>query len=326
MNDFFWLETYQKRWSHLLRTNQKPHAVIVEGGKGVGKQKLAERLSTTMLCSISNTEPCGNCSNCHLSLSGKHPDIFEVWPDKGMIKVDDIRQLIQFFVSTPHCSQHKIAHIMYADKMNKSAANALLKVLEEPPKRATLFLVTDSPQSLLPTILSRCLKMHLKVTPEHKKDVFDWLMKKSQAEVEEIEQLLYLSSYGPLYALDLINEKIIERIDVWFTDVLMVVTDKKSVSEVGRQWAAEEVSILLPHIQRIIMYQFCHIASAKQGMFGHHALFEYLNQQEIGLNLVYLLVNKLNSLIIELQTQLKKDLQYESFLVNFKQIILKEEE
>ena len=323
-DNYFWLQPYQQQWSQLLRKDQKPHAVIIEGNAGVGKKSLADLMSAIMLCSISNSEACGTCSNCHLSAGGHHPDVLQIAVEDGLIRVAEIRQLTQFFTSRPHCSQHKIACINGAEKMNKSAANALLKVLEEPPATATLFLLTDSPQQLLPTIRSRCLRMRIDIS-QHKQDVVDWLQQQKGHQAG-IEKAGFLAHYAPLKTLQLLEMEAVDHIEEVMTDLLKVVHNKVSVSEISHLWVQQNHFMLLAYLQHIIMYQLCQLSHSEEGIFGDHPLWGYLRSQEISLNTVYRLADKLNSLIIELQTQLKKELMIESFLVFFKNIINDQQE
>lgn len=319
MGDYFWLQPYREQWSQLLRKEQKPHAVIVEGNTGIGKKALADQLAAVMLCSISNSEPCGTCSNCHLSAGGHHPDVLQIDVEEGLIRVAEIRQLIQFFTSRPHCSQHKIACINGAEKMNKSAANALLKVLEEPPATATLFLLTDSPQQLLPTIRSRCLRMRIDIS-QQKQAVMDWLEQQKGA-ATGIEKAGFLANYAPFKTMQLLQTDAVVQLEDVMTDLLKILQYKVSVAEISHAWVQRDNFMLLSYLQHIIMYQLCQLDDAEQGIFGDHPLWGYLRTQEISLNAVYVLAEKLNSLIIELQTQLKKELMIESFLVFFKKTI-----
>ncbi|WP_395376460.1 DNA polymerase III subunit delta' [Marinicella sp. W31] len=319
MRDYFWLQPYQQQWSQLLRKEQKPHAVIIEGNTGIGKKNLADILSAIMLCSISNSEACGTCSNCHLSTGGHHPDVLQIAVEDGLIRVAEIRQLTQFFTSRPHCSQHKIACINGAEKMNKSAANALLKVLEEPPATATLFLLTDSPQQLLPTIRSRCLRMRIDIS-QQKQAVIEWL-EQQKGNRAGIEKAGFLADYAPFRTLQLLQSEAVTQLEEVMADLLKVVSHKASVSEISHSWVQKDYFMLLSYLQPIIMYQLCQLSDTEEGIFGDHPLWGYLRTQEISLNTVYMLAEKLNSLIIELQTQLKKELMIESFLVFFKNTI-----
>lgn len=115
----------------------------------------------------SDTQACGQCPSCHWFSANTHPDYLYLTPEKdnGTITVDAIRSIHAFCAQTSHSGQHRIIVISPADSMNISAANALLKILEEPPVQCLFFLIAHQIDSLLPTIKSRCQKRYI-ATPE----------------------------------------------------------------------------------------------------------------------------------------------------------------
>ena len=137
------------------RAGRIVHALLFVGPRGTGKRSAAGLLARTLLCSGENA-PCGVCPACRQFLSGNHPDVRVVSPEKRSIGVDDIRGLIDYLALRPYEGGKHIAIIEEADKMTTSAQNALLKTLETPPGDTVFFLITDAPSALLPTILSRC--------------------------------------------------------------------------------------------------------------------------------------------------------------------------
>lgn len=106
---------------------------------------------------------CGECRACRLAQAGNHPDIFAVNPEEGKteITVDNARSINHFLALTPHMAPRRVALIDQADHLNRAAANAILKTLEEPPAESFLLLVSDTPARLLPTIRSRCQRLTL---------------------------------------------------------------------------------------------------------------------------------------------------------------------
>lgn len=102
-----------------------------------------------------------------------HPDLRWLQPEDGVIKVDAIREIVEFLVQTPQAAGRKIAVIEDADRMNVNAANALLKSLEEPPPESFIALSTSAPEQLLPTVRSRCQQIHVKRGGTD--EVRDWL-------------------------------------------------------------------------------------------------------------------------------------------------------
>lgn len=131
------------------------HALLFSGPRGTGKRTAARWFSQTMLCR-GEDRPCGVCPACKRFLAGTHPDVKVIQPEKNAIKVDVIRELLDYLSMRPYEGGKHIAIIEQADKMNDNAQNALLKTLENPVGDVMFFLLTDAPGGLLSTILSRC--------------------------------------------------------------------------------------------------------------------------------------------------------------------------
>lgn len=137
------------------------HAYLFEGDKGTGKHELSLWLAKRLFCTdVQEEAPCGKCSNCVRIAQGEHPDVIQIEPDGQMIKVDQIRQLQEEFSKSGFESRLKIFILSQADKMNNSAANSLLKFLEEPVGNFLAILETESLSRILPTIQSRCQIIH----------------------------------------------------------------------------------------------------------------------------------------------------------------------
>lgn len=137
------------------------HAYLFEGDQGVGKHELSLWLAKRLFCTqVVDNEPCNECNNCLRIAAGEHPNLWQIKPDGQSIKVDQIRQLQQEFVRSGFESRLQFFTISHADKMNASAANSLLKFLEEPAGSFVAILETDSPGKILPTIQSRCQILH----------------------------------------------------------------------------------------------------------------------------------------------------------------------
>lgn len=137
------------------------HAYLFEGDKGTGKHELSLWLAKRLFCTdVQEEAPCGKCSNCVRIAQGEHPDVIQIEPDGQIIKVDQIRQLQEEFSKSGFESRLKIFILSQADKMNNSAANSLLKFLEEPVGNFLAILETESLGRILPTIQSRCQIIH----------------------------------------------------------------------------------------------------------------------------------------------------------------------
>ena len=155
--------------------------LLLRGAKGLGKRKFAGKLAALMLCETfaasheaatsenlfeveaaeqptAPSRACGECTNCALLKAGTHPDIhwLTVEDQKKQVSVDSVRALAESVLKTPQVANIKVCMIDPADALNESSANALLKLLEEPPSGSFFLLVSDHFERLLPTIRSRC--------------------------------------------------------------------------------------------------------------------------------------------------------------------------
>ncbi|MBZ5486722.1 DNA polymerase III subunit delta' [Halomonas aquamarina] len=148
-------------WQQLVRLadeGRMPHAILLSGAHGVGKQQLAEALIARTLCTQPGTSACGHCHSCSMLASGYHPDLLRVSPEEGkrQIRIDPIREVNRFVSQTAQQGGYRVIVVSPSESMNVAAANALLKSLEEPGARTLFILLADVPSRMLATIRSRC--------------------------------------------------------------------------------------------------------------------------------------------------------------------------
>ena len=141
------------------------HAYLFTGTRGVGKTTLARILAKALNCKkgISST-PCGTCSACTEIDQGRYVDLIEV-DAASNTQVDNMRDLLDNAQYAPTQGQFKIYIIDEVHMLSKSAFNAMLKTLEEPPEHVKFILATTDPQKVPVTVLSRCLQFNLKQMP-----------------------------------------------------------------------------------------------------------------------------------------------------------------
>lgn len=150
----------------VIKNNRLPHALMLEGREGVGKNTLALQVAQALFCDNSTGDACGECRNCIKMMHNNHPDFMLIEPDGAQIKNAQI-ELFQAFVKIiPYDANYKVIIIKDADKMNVSSQNRILKTLEEPPVHVVVILLTTNSESLLPTVLSRTLILKLSGTPQ----------------------------------------------------------------------------------------------------------------------------------------------------------------
>ena len=137
------------------------HFYLISGPRGSGKHTLARLLAAAILCKEAS-RPCGLCGPCRKVLENNHPDFITVDdPEKKTVPVALIRDARADMYVQPNESDHKIYLFPRAQDMGLPGQNALLKVLEEPPKYGVFILLTDNPEKLLPTVRSRCTELAL---------------------------------------------------------------------------------------------------------------------------------------------------------------------
>jgi len=149
----------------ILKTRKFPNALLFIGKKGMGKKEAALKFTRAANCQKEKgcpSLPCNRCNSCRKMLANMHPDIIRVFPVKERIKISQIRELYDFIKVKPHEAKMRMVLIEEADTMNKEASNALLKILEEPPKSTFFVLTAEKIDTLLPTILSRCRQLIFK--------------------------------------------------------------------------------------------------------------------------------------------------------------------
>ncbi len=208
-----WLAETRQTLSSRLEAGRLGHAPLIQGPHGVGKRRLANWLIARILClEPSGGEPCGKCRSCQLLDSGSHPDYFEIDipEDKQVIPVDLIRELIEKMQLTPSIGHCRAGLIVTADALNRNAANALLKTLEEPSPGAWLVLCSDQPASLPATIRSRC--QQVPVRPPAASLAREWLGEACpDVDAPKRDAALMLSGGAPLGARKMLEEDELDR-------------------------------------------------------------------------------------------------------------------
>jgi DNA polymerase-3 subunit delta' len=169
-----WLERPWQQLNTSFKAGRFHHAQLLSGLEGVGKLELAQNLADALLCERSSELlACGQCKSCALITAQTHPDKLLVSSDGATIGVDEIRAIADFIHHSAQQGGNKVVIVHQAHKMTHSAANALLKTLEEPNSKRFLILTCDDVAQLPATIMSRCAKTNVAVQSEQQ--VMNWL-------------------------------------------------------------------------------------------------------------------------------------------------------
>lgn len=196
----------------LLAAGRVPNALLFAGADGVGKRQFAIELAKSLVCRESDVEGCDACSACMRAAAfvlpkpddkdahknvifSEHPDVGAVIPYNRNILVDAVRDLEKEANFLPYEAKARFFIIDDADKMNDAASNALLKTLEEPPPTSHIFLISSRPDSLLPTIRSRCQMLRFSPVPSHEIEEF---VKEKQALSKAAAALVSRLSQGSI--------------------------------------------------------------------------------------------------------------------------------
>lgn len=213
-----------QNWQQLMQQRARlPHAILLKGRAGIGKHAFAVALAKALLCR--NTAPegqaCGHCQSCNWFEEGAHPDYKWLTPEqedssedtgkkspkRTVISVAQIRQLADFISLTSHQAGLKVIVLSPAESLNTASANALLKMLEEPPPGTLFILVSSQPQRLLPTIISRCQAIALPMP--NAKNAHHWLAMQG---VDNADKWLAEAGGAPLLAASLSEQSVVSGV------------------------------------------------------------------------------------------------------------------
>jgi len=268
-------------WSQLTKRvlmpqQSLPHALLAAGMQGMGKRAFVWRLVAWLLCRERDSHPlgaCGACESCQWLRSGTHPSL-QVLPMISMpvsannahakeaatstakdkksakavsnaalkIKVDDIRALQPFIYQGGQGM--RICVLDYAEQMTVAAANALLKTLEEPQAQVHLFLISDTPAQLLPTIKSRVQQLALQtiepaVAVDYVTHALGSMVNREAVGTAAIEQLIQLANGAPLAAVALAQAPWYSKRALWLTTWQALRSGKRSSIAASDYWQTQ---------------------------------------------------------------------------------------
>jgi len=208
----------QAQMSH----NKLRHAYLFSGAPGIGRRTLALRFVQALNC----TEPpqvgvpCRSCLTCRQIESMRYSDLLVVQAEQegATLKVDQIRELQRSLALAPYQGRYKVALLLRFEEAHASAMNALLKTLEEPAPQVVILLTADSPENLLPTIVSRCEVLRLR--PLSLEQVSQGLQDRSGLPAEKARLLAHISAGRPGLAFRFaqLPERLEQR-DAWLNDL-----------------------------------------------------------------------------------------------------------
>lgn len=235
---------YVKNITEKFQNGNLHHANLLYGIKGAGKRNIVNEIAKNIL-SISTNNDVSNSIN--LFENGTHPDV-KILQSENIISVDEVRELISFTSLKPSISNVKIGIVDSAENLNISAANALLKILEEPQNDTYFFLLSDNLSKVIPTIKSRCLLINIE--NNFKNDFFlNEEIKKIQLQDAKILKEITSSSIG--FSVELIKKDLISIL----CDFLDIISKKYLIpSENEKFFKKKDESIEFDLIKKVIFY------------------------------------------------------------------------
>jgi DNA polymerase-3 subunit delta' len=198
-----------------LEKNRLHHAFLFLGAEGVGKRTVALSLAMAVQCLEKVGDFCNICANCVKIRSGHHPDVrlLGLLPQRKEISIQQVREMERELNFHPFSGRKKIAIVDPAALMNASAQNALLKTLEEPPRDSLLILISTGIGGLLPTLLSRCLRLSFPPLPVELVTRFLVSERGIKQEKAEILAAMTMGSLGAAIRLE--AEDLLEKRKIW---------------------------------------------------------------------------------------------------------------
>jgi DNA polymerase-3 subunit delta' len=314
------LPWHSKPWEFFLKclqTDRVPQAILLTGPAGLGKQHFAEQMARRLLCQSPEAElACGQCQACQQQSAGFCPDLYYLMPEEGsnIIKIDAVRALTSNIRQTSQLGGLKIVLICPAEAMNRAAANALLKTLEEPNSDTKLILVSHQPEQLLATIRSRCQVLPF-VQPETSISKL-WL--KNQGVSNALEGLS-LTENLPLAALAYLKNEALQTQHQEFFSAWHSFMDRHNPIEFAAICAAQEGAPIMLWLQQLYI-DILRLQTQASPALAHSAHQTEISQQSSRIS-VASCFNALDA-IIEMQKTLHKQphlnlqLQLESLFID----------
>ncbi|MFQ5856626.1 MAG: DNA polymerase III subunit delta' [Anaerolineae bacterium] len=162
MDEIVGHETAVQQLRNAALAGRPAHAYLFTGPPAIGKRTLAAAFARMLNCT-DNDPPCGACRACRLIAHGRHPDVRTIEADNEVIKIDQIRDLQHDAALAPVEARWRVFLLPNIERSTREAANSLLKTLEEPPAHVVLLLTALDTSALLPTVVSRCRVIPLRL-------------------------------------------------------------------------------------------------------------------------------------------------------------------
>lgn len=265
----------------LANSGRMPHALLLTGDDIEELRHFASWAVSHLMC-VENGEsaPCGQCQACHLLANGSHGDYFHLQADEGsdVIKVEAVRELGQWAINKPALASMKCALLDPADALNRNAANALLKTLEEPPGNTSLLLLSTRPDSLPATIRSRCQVFRFPA-PDHEL-VQKWLQEQGM-DIATHKALSTLLGSSPLKLLEIFRQGEYQPLLDLEGDLASLAAGEAVVTEVVKRAAGVNPQLWIDAFSRILLSNMKKTALAPCGQDNYQRAIAHLDGRDL---------------------------------------------
>lgn len=305
----------QALWQHIVaRVEQQrmPHAVLLTGVSGLGKKQFAAKMAESLLCLAPDEQfyACGVCHSCQIMQAGNHPDHLTIRSEEvgKSIKIEQIRALKEKQSLTPSIAKWKTVVIESADSMTNSAANSLLKLLEEPQNNTILILTTSAVHRLPITIRSRCQQMHLSA-PDYSLTL-QWIdsqgISTDSAQLQKISSLTQDAPFAIVQALESNEWQTYQQVQQDFEQLLQ---QQVNPVQLANQWQQYDLVK--------VMHQL--LSTIKTRLKQHYLTYAEVNETLQYWQIVDCIVNTIK--LISSQNNYNKILLIEDFMVSVMRIV-----
>ena len=289
-----------------------PHAILLSGPAGLGKVRFARRLAEALVCTRprDDGDACGSCRACRLSRAGSHPDLHWVSPEEPgkMIKIDAVRELTAKSMLSAQEGGYRVFVLDPAEAMNRSAANALLKTLEEPASRTVLILVSSHPDRLPATIRSRCQAFKFAIPAAD--EVRGWLGARLGG--GDLEGLLAVSGGAPLRALQAKEECWIEQGRLLTSELSALKMRRSNPLQTVEEWEKRPLTLVFDGLKRCLT-DLIRLASGLPEVDIYHPGLRG-DLQRLGKDIDLKLVYRLHDELLQLERDASRNLNEQMML------------
>jgi DNA polymerase-3 subunit delta' len=253
MKSMPWLTLAQEQLRAAHEAGRTPHGLLIHEAPGTGGSLLATWFAQMILCT-NQPAPCGQCAGCRRVNTREHPDFIAVNPDAesklGQITVDQVRALGEKLSLSSYEGRGTVVVIEPAHALNRNAANALLKTLEEPRRDAHLVLVTGSPSLLPATVRSRCLRLSLPI-PD-REQALAWLSAEQPQHRAQWPAVFEVLGIAPLEAVKADVPRLLALRDEVLQVLAGAAAGRLDVLRVADSWAKDDLGLRLTCIENCL--------------------------------------------------------------------------